>query len=397
MTWPAVWAAALAMTAAPGTNPDPKSLAVPPADRAKAESLVKLLASPAFRDRDRATRELTDMGRLALTAVQAGLTATDTEVRAKCEWLYPQALAAEHRARTAAFLADVDGKFNHDLPGWNELRTASGNTPAARKLYVELIDHKANAALVAAFGDPVKLPILSATRRMEIYTRMYGMAPDRTRVLPTVPDVAGLMLAEILTKGSSVDRRYNFATTNVLVNPGPVRDAVNGSGEATEAFRKLIARWMMTRTDPADVYSVMSVAANLNLKDAPASALAEKLLAASATTPTVYRMYALAALARTEDKKYLPVLRKSFTDSAAQAYRRPNQQVSIQVGDAALAFTLTMLGKKPEDYGFDPIAGVGTSQRYFWYTNAFASEEKRKFGFMKFAWEEARAKAALKK
>ena len=112
MTRLAVWATLLALLpAARGASPDPKSLAIPVRELSRAQDLAGRLGDNVFQVREQATRELCKMGRLALPAVEQALAkATDPEVRARCEWLLPKALADDSKARLDTFLADADGK-----------------------------------------------------------------------------------------------------------------------------------------------------------------------------------------------------------------------------------------------------------------------------------------------
>ena len=67
------------------------------------------------------------MGRFARPALSDAI-ATDSnpEIRFRCQRLLPKANALDLRARMDTFLADTEGQFQHDLPGWNQFRTAVG-------------------------------------------------------------------------------------------------------------------------------------------------------------------------------------------------------------------------------------------------------------------------------
>ena len=113
---------ALAVPAA-GSSPDPKRLAVPPEDMLKAQELVRQLGSDDFPVRESAHDRLAKMGRLAKPALGTALASNpDPEVRSRCRELMPRAAAADLKARLATFLADTDGKFEHDLSRWNEFQ-----------------------------------------------------------------------------------------------------------------------------------------------------------------------------------------------------------------------------------------------------------------------------------
>src|SRR5947209_2864347 len=125
-----LWAAALgwmlAAVPAGAASPDPKDLADPPQELSKARELVRQLGSEVFKEREAAQTELARMGRLARPALLDAAADANPEVRARTTRLLPRAEAADLQARIDTFLADADGKFDHDLPGWAIVRKEVG-------------------------------------------------------------------------------------------------------------------------------------------------------------------------------------------------------------------------------------------------------------------------------
>src|SRR4051812_5212558 len=100
------------------SSPDPKRLAVPPEEMIKAQELVRQLASDEFTVREAAQERLAKMGRLAKPVLSSAIaTNPDPEVRSRCRELLPKAAAEDLKARLETFLADTEGKYEHDLPG----------------------------------------------------------------------------------------------------------------------------------------------------------------------------------------------------------------------------------------------------------------------------------------
>src|SRR5437868_1410868 len=79
-----------------------------PEEQKRAAALVRQLSHRSFRVRDRAARELLDMGLLAKKAVEDGTKDSDPQVRKRCSDLLPDILQAEFRAKLEAFRADKD-------------------------------------------------------------------------------------------------------------------------------------------------------------------------------------------------------------------------------------------------------------------------------------------------
>lgn len=377
MSWPA---AALALAFAI-PNPDPRSLAPSAADRERADTFVKLLASEKFKERDAAHRGLYGMGRLALPAIDAALAVSaDAETRAKCESLRPKLAAAAFRDHLACFLADTDGKFAHDLPAWNEFKAAVGDSAGSRGLFADMMKVPANVALLAAAAT--KSPTLSdklLARRLEIYNRTYNInnVPDRKPL--TVPELSVLILAETIS-GTTPDRRYYFAPFNAIQQPA-MREALIALGERPAAFRKLVVHWLDTRTDPLELNYAMTAANALALPELSAAKFAEKVLAAP--TAAVYtKMLAATYLARTGDAKYLPLLEKQFDDKTVMNMMRNNVRTEIGARDTALAMAILLTKGDPKAYGFESQNANGAAQ-FNYYNYSFPTPEARKAAFVK--------------
>ena len=90
-----------------------------------------------YREREEAHAELAKMGRLARPApLEAAASDPDPEVRFRCSRLLPKAGADDLKARLDTFLADTEGKYEHDLPGLKQFRKPSAGREGPR-LFVE--------------------------------------------------------------------------------------------------------------------------------------------------------------------------------------------------------------------------------------------------------------------
>ncbi len=390
-------------------NPDPKSLAIPAGELSKARDLVQRLGSDTFADREDAERDLVAMGRLARPALLDGVSRDpDPEVRARCRALLPRADAQEIAARLAAFTADVEGKYEHDLPGWHKLRavvrgefTLLGTTAvarpeadkAARALFVEFLAAPGGRRLMTALdGPPAELGQLIAARKTELYSARFPRTGGVGRV-PAASEVAVVAFAESQVNSRHVPRATSLG--NVITTSG-LTAAVQGSDDGAAALRSVMGAWLDTRADALDLYSALTVANNMKL-DEPAGRLAARML----VTPGLqgyYKGLALNTLMRLKPADCLPTVEQAFTDSAALSttirfVNGVQVRESIEVRDAALAAALVLTGQNPRDYGFDsfPASGVigGTPTPGPTYSWARISDDKRKEAFDKWkAWRE---------
>src|SRR5262249_39512335 len=107
-------------------------------EQRKLVELVRRLGADDYQVRERASRELFQIGLPAKGALLDGARDADPEVRRGCRDLLPEILEADRQARLAAFIADKDGKETHDLPGWRRYRAIAGEDAAARKLFIDI-------------------------------------------------------------------------------------------------------------------------------------------------------------------------------------------------------------------------------------------------------------------
>lgn len=386
----------------PVTDPNPAKLAPTAEQTTKAELLVAMLGSDIYRERDKATRELEEMGRLALAVIDRTLAETgNAEVRTRCEALRPAMAELELKARLECLFADAEGKYDHKLPGWDKFSKITGKTAMARKLFSEMYENTGTARLlVATSGPKEELTRLTVERRIELYNRLYGrrsvaingVITTTQATPPTAAEVAGLLFAEGLA-GSAVDRRYIYAIQSMVIQ-SPTRDLVIDEAKG-EALRKLIGQWCDTRTDTTEQYYAMTMSANLfptNLthKDLSAVKYALRILDGKNVAVKSYRSTAITTLAKA-GKDQLPHLLKFFDDKTVYLTTTVNangmiQRTEMQIRDLALAMAILLAGEKPEDYGFTMLRPATETTKFHTNLYRLTDDEKRTSAFKK--WEE---------
>ena len=411
----------LAPAAAPDVSPDPKSLAVPDEALSKARELVQQLGSEQFHEREQAERDLEKMGRTARAALLEGVNNDSSpEVRSRCHALLPRATALEMKARLDTFLADEDGKYDNDLPGWNEFRSLArdewslfGYTlfsdpsldRSARKVFADLLSTPINRQVVMAVGGPEsELGPLAAARRQELYNQKYGriivgggiVARPTTRREPTVDDIAALLFAE--THAPAGGGGVRNVSISILLSSSGFYNAVKASDEKGKVYQALIAAWIDSRQDPQEMYSALTVAGTQLAMPDQACRLALRLLDAKGAQ-VYHRGQAAATLARFGNKGHIPLLEKTIGDSSVLTTLRrnvvkdgKNELVTneIQMRDVALAVSIVLAGQKPEDFGFqDQFKNNNNPNISFSYTRYLLDEDQRKAAFDKWkAWRE---------
>jgi len=377
-------------SAAVAESPNPKDLAIPPGELSRAKLLVGQLASEAFAEREEAQDELDKMGRLAFPALLEGLnTNPSPEVRHRCQTLVAKAAHADLHARLATFLADADGKYEHDMPGWNQFRKLAGGAAASRATFVELLKEPVNRTLVLGVaGSPHDLGRLIATRKQDIYQMRFPRTPTAAKKEQTIPDIIALMFAESHVESKHVPRSIS---TTTIYNLAGLTSALSGSGDQAAVYKSVVAHWIETRDDAVSMYQAMNQATSLGLAK-QGTAVAIKLLQLKGGA-TMYRMYAAFALARNGAKEHLPALEAVFTDETAlnlggRVVNGKIEQQKVEMRDMALVCAVLLSGQNTEEYGFTEQYKNQTGMQ-FTYSNWRLPEDKRKAAFEKWkAWRE---------
>lgn len=372
-------------------SPDPKSLDVPPDVQQKVNDLVPKLASPVYKERVLASKELAGYGRLALPALAEVIRAGDEpEAVERAEALLPKAQALDMKARVACFLADADGKYEHTLPGWGKFKETAGNTKASRELFAEALKNKATHQMLMAAErrDTEEAANVLGTFVAKIqgyYGNRFGGQYEQ----PVTPKTAELLVALFLESQFS-DKQVVLSMPNMGWGGGGQYFTVatslhnsdfsgalsNRAGKYTEPIRKVLQRWMDTRETANGCNQAWSFAGQMFGRK-PALKYAARVLAADSNPNTQYiKTNILQQLGSEGAKDYLPDIVKCFDDTQVHTgvNSKDGQYHEVQIRDYALAVALQLSDLKPTDYGMT-ATGSGTGK--VWHQTAFYFQDER--------------------
>lgn len=341
----------------------------PESDRAA--ELIRSLGNASYQTREKASRELLHLGRAAYPALVTGTADPDPEVRSRCRQLLPRIFDLELQARLDAFLADPDGKKEHDLPGLSRFRKMFGLDKTARDLFVSMI--RADGRLMdavesqpAQFAEE-KLLVRCSQLLPRIYTRM----PTRPQAL-NQGDVAELLFLGINPEVSLGPQA--IAQINQFLYRQEFRAWVT-SGDQADLMKKLLLAWLDKNVgDPNTGYIITNLAQTLQLKELLEPAL--KIASNSKNMPHV-RANVLSAVGRLGDKSLLPKLEPLINDTTqVQQFAFNRLQGWVQVGDVALAMAVHLSGQKPADYGYEAVKHNPNWINSYYYLG-FENDKKR--------------------
>ena len=308
----------------------------------KALDLVRQLGDPKFANREAAATRLIEMGRAAVPALTEGTRSGDEEVRTRSLALLPRAKAAEWARRAAAYLADADSKQEHDLPLRKEWDKAIGKPDAAsRELFAEIV--RANGEfLEQVASDREKATQACAARCQAVLDRVRTPKGQNQAGLG---DLAAVLFVDTLHPAPPGEPTATLPA-DLLQNPA-LTDALGGT-KGTPALGRLLVRWVEAQptNDPTGRIAFADLARQKPFPEAVPALV--KLANDRTRNRLVQRLLAIQALGAVGGKEAHTALAALVPNRSAMFAGDPWSE--FHEGDSALAASLVMHGKKPQDY-----------------------------------------------
>jgi len=359
------------------------AVVAPPADselKKKAEALVAQLGHPDYRDREKAARQLLDLGYPAKDAVLAGKQSSDTEISDRCKKLYPAIWRHGLEKRVQRFLDDTDGPIPDDLPAAARWLKLAGDGGKSREKYAEVVQAHAELLLEVELR-PERLNDLYAEFIRGVYDRTRSPGrPVSERRGPTESELllyfflgaAGDVRPSTLLPGAA--STYYTQFLNVPSVTARLSD---------EPVRKLYAGWLEKERYSIVLRRGIDLAVQNGVTECRPATL--KIAEDRGSLPMV-RSMALLGFARLGTKEQLSELEPFLADKLQIGTVVINmERATVQMRDVALGAALHLAGQDPADFGFErrPPSGLVISS-YSYY--AFGTDEKREAAHAK--WKE---------
>jgi hypothetical protein len=363
-------------------------------ESARAEALVRQLASPRYRDRELASVELIQMGRGAKSALVAGKSHPDPEVQNRCQQILPQALALDLKHRVDRFLADPAGRLDHDLPLLKRFRDQVGADDAARQLYTDMLT--ANAALMEAVEEePARVADRVQQRAQEVYLDMFGGATGgRFRVYkPGAVSATELcVLLFVASTPAYKPAQPDWVLGELYAQPpfaGALKDPKKGG-----PYRKLFFAYLDARMDDNTLNQCVWMLTQHRLSEG--ADVVARALRGGKLRQVYMKATALCCIGTLGTREHLSALEPFLNDDTQVQpfFVGRGERGAVQLRDVALAMSIHLSGRNPKDYGFR-MWSVFPNQIIQYQQLGFGSDVERAAAFRQ--WREEAGKAGEKK
>jgi hypothetical protein len=349
-------------------------------DTDKAALLVRQLGNGSFQLREDASRSLLKLGRPAKQALLDGLKINDPEVRSRCERILVLVLEQDFKARLDGFIADKEGKYEHDLPAWGRYRKLVGGDASARELYVEMA--QSQRQLLEDFeSEPKAVGDKYGIEVQALFQKLWGPNVAQRKQIST-GDVAAMLLIGADPEVTLNDQ-VRALTVNLLYQPAFSQGI--RTGPRVEPLKKLLGGWI-TQASGQSAVQMLNLAIQYNLKDGLDLALRlirDKEFAGGMS---------IVAVGKLGTKEHLAVLEPLLSNETLVAnVNFNNKPGTAEVRDVALAMMVHLSGQPIKDFGFEFFRGANNDQVFFAPAYlAFSDKAKREAALKK--WQEFAAK-----
>jgi hypothetical protein len=305
-------------------------------------ALIASLGSQQFAERERATRELLNLGMEAQPALEKATKSADAEVRVRARTILAEVTAAEFQRRLEAFAADADGAKQLTLPAWEIFSARYGDHRPARQLFVSM--QRCEPLLLAALAESpaAATAALNARTREIIDGQRESLAELGT-------------LASLLFVGASEGVTANEDGC-LHVYPFVVQSTYHRNYRTAlwpGLLKKLVGDWIAKDTTPAMTNQNLTLAAQLGLEQETLT-IASRVLSSTEAPPGA-KQIAVLMVGRFGDQEDLPLVEPLLNDKSVVGKAQvddPPRQVDLQMRDIALAAMLHMTGQNLYEYGY---------------------------------------------
>jgi len=342
------------------------------AEQKKALDLVRQLGSDLYEEREKASEQLQRLGLAAKPALEKGSTDEDAEIRRRCQDLLPAVMEIDLRNRIAAFLADKEGKGNHNLPLWAAFRKAAGEDNAVRQLFAEMMQGETLPFLLDCADSPDQQAEVLERFARRSQQKMYQQVPGKLPGQLSHADFAALLFIGGEAKSGGGREQAPYIISGLLYQPF-ARSALS-DGPQAPALRKMLVRWMNNQTNENVILQLTQSAQNLGLKEANdylLSVIRDKKVRG------IYMAQVVVNLGRMNNKEHIPVLQTLLEDQTQLGQIQFNRvRGNTELRDVALSMLVHLTGQSHKDYGF---SFLGERANLMWAPNyaGFTSPELR--------------------
>jgi hypothetical protein len=352
-------------------------IAIPAAASESPADLVRKLGDKSFKVRTDAAAQLVKLGSSAVPALTEGSKHPDAEVADQCLKLIPQAIAAEQEEKLAEFLRHPEAPPPKGLAGAEQFFKVTGDSKAAREVYVDLMNQHRDAML-ARERDPKAASELFYRHGVDLKKRVseaLKTAKSKYEAMVVSPAEITFFLAFAADPKIAVQPKH-FVYQNMLVLSRDLRATLT-EGEHAPVMRKLFTNWLFNEPEEIFQQTGFELVAEVRMPDFLPQAVR---VINDPAAPAKTRAMAMVGLRQVGSKEHVRILTQYLTDKTEVyvATLGAGLVFRTQLRDVALGMSVHLAGERPDDYGLgDRRFGAGRGVPKCLYFYGFKDQASR--------------------
>ncbi len=335
--------------------------------------LIQQLGENRFEVRDRATRQLLEIGSRAEPALTRQLKNPDPEIQYRCRDILELISVHNFERRLEGFLTENGESGDHRLPGWERYHRAYGSSKAAKELFVAML--RTEPELLKALEENRQVVAEMLSDQVTEYQQ--GL---RFRQFITLPSVATMLFI-----GSEDDVDLDLPAKQTVLSfcyQNSFREGMADGSEFQETLQKILERQLSENYEDIAQLGIM-LAMQFDL---PVGVTLAKGILQKDKSPKHMQLYAMLTMAKLGDKDdaELHNLLKGRLENITplNATVIDDKALQTQVRDVALAALLHLQGQGLKQFGFEFVQEQ-PMMLFAPHTLGFENDEKRSVAFEK--------------
>lgn len=349
---------------------------------ANTAALIAQLGADQYAERQRASRDIVEVGISARASLVKALDHSDAEIALRARAALLAILDADFRIRVARFAIDDDPQNAHGLSGWARFQELAGSDAAARAQFVKM-QRAEGVLLEVAEQSPHQLADAMSVRSERLQADFPRFGGGGENDVPVASVAALLMLGA--DAQLAVSDRVRANVYSLLGYQNFAEEVIGGKNSAL--LKKLLGGWISRGANGPASLQDMWIALRYEIPEGIKPALAILGGGEFEQQPQT-REFALLVVAKFGDRSHLkaldPLLDDRSSSDSSSGFRKKSR---VEVRDVALATMVHLSGQKVKDFGFEK-ADENFYDRFDVDSLGFATDEKRQIAVAKWrVWE----------
>ncbi len=349
------------------------------------QALIQSLGDSSYQKRESAHEQLVKIGMKARRELAAALRNPDLEIRSRARRIYVDLMYEDFEQKLERFINDVEGRLEHDLPGWDIYRKKIGGSPEERKFFASMV--RAESKVLRAIETKKGLGELLQDRVKQL--QPYGNYTPTGPTVPQVYSIATVMLGA--SELTDAERESLISPVYNLLNYSQIKSQIIDKPDH-DVSKRLTREWAELASTSRNRTLGLMLILNYGFEETGLK-VARKMLGTTESFSTS-EQYAAICAARfggaEEVELLLPLLEQKTLVHSWSTPQAGGKLIKTQLRDTALIMLLHLTKQDPADYGYR-FSRPSPIYVYEVYSCGFTEDENRDKAHAKWNtwWEES--------